>query len=80
MNIAVVGLGLIGGSMAKSIKRATHHTVWGVDISEAAMLKAELLGAIDRRLEEKDLPACDVVIVALYPRDCVEYIRAHAPM
>ena len=80
MNIAVIGLGLIGGSMAKSIKRATHHTVWGVDISEAAMLKAELLGAIDRRLEEKDLPACDVVIVALYPRDCVEYIRAHAPM
>ena len=80
MNIAVVGLGLIGGSMAKSIKRATRHTVWGADISETAMLKAELLGAIDRRLEEKDLPACDVVIVALYPRDCVEYIRTHAPM
>ena len=43
MNIAVVGLGLIGGSMAKSIKRATHHTVWGVDISEAAMLKARAM-------------------------------------
>ena len=80
MNIAVVGLGLIGGSMAKSIKRCTRHTVLGMDASETAMLKAELVGAIDRRLEEKDLAGCDVVIVALYPRDCVEYICTHAPL
>ena len=35
MNIAVVGLGLIGGSMAKAIKRATRHTVLGADKSMA---------------------------------------------
>ena len=29
MNVAIVGLGLIGGSMAKSIKNRTSHTVWG---------------------------------------------------
>ena len=28
MNVAIVGLGLIGGSMAKSIKNRTAHTVW----------------------------------------------------
>ena len=32
MNIAVVGLGLIGGSMAKCIKRATRHTVLGLSL------------------------------------------------
>ena len=29
MNVAIVGLGLIGGSMAKSIKNRPAHTVWG---------------------------------------------------
>ncbi len=29
MKIAIVGLGLIGGSMAKSIKAKTAHTVYG---------------------------------------------------
>ena len=29
MNIAIVGLGLIGGSMAKSIKAKTAHAVYG---------------------------------------------------
>ena len=38
MNIAVVGLGLIGGSMAKSIKRCTRHTVLGMDASETAKI------------------------------------------
>ena len=31
MQIGIVGLGLIGGSMAKSIKNRTSHTVWGTD-------------------------------------------------
>ena len=78
MNIAVVGLGLIGGSMAKCIKRATRHTVLGADISEPALLKAELLGAIDARLTDETLATCDLVIVALYPRDTVDYILSHA--
>ena len=32
MKIGVVGLGLIGGSMAKAIKENTVHTVYGYDI------------------------------------------------
>ena len=32
MNIGIVGLGLIGGSMAKSIKARTGHTVCGADL------------------------------------------------
>ena len=33
MNVGIVGLGLIGGSMAKSIKSRTGHTVYGTDLS-----------------------------------------------
>lgn len=80
MTVGVVGLGLIGGSMAKAIKLRTDYRVLGMDIQEAEMLKAELVGAIDGRLTQADLPGCDVVIVALYPSAIVDYVRENAAL
>ena len=37
MNIGIVGLGLIGGSMAKSIKKRTGHSVYGIDLDGETM-------------------------------------------
>lgn len=78
MNIAVVGLGLIGGSLAKAFKTNTSHTVYGYDISEPVLLKAHLLSAIDVTLTPENLGECDVVIIALYPHDTVSYLRQNA--
>ena len=47
MNVGIVGLGLIGGSMAKSIKARTADTVWGVDLNHETMTLARMCGAID---------------------------------
>ncbi len=74
MKIGIVGLGLIGGSMARSIKMHTKHTVLGIDLKESEMKKAELIGAIDGRLTDEQIPNCDVVIVALFPAQIVRYI------
>lgn len=78
MNIGVVGLGLIGGSIAKSIKHHTEDQVFGADIEESAIHCAKLIGAIDGVLDEQRLPECDMVIVALYPKDAINYIKSHA--
>ena len=78
MVIGIVGLGLIGGSMAKTIQRHGGHTVLGYDISEAELTKAELLGAIDGRLHDDNLPACHMVIIALYVTDIINYIKEKA--
>ena len=78
MKIGIVGLGLIGGSMARSIKLNTSHTVLAVDLKESEMMKAELVGAIDGRLTDANMPECDVIIVALYPSAIIDYIRSHA--
>ncbi|MBE6753856.1 MAG: prephenate dehydrogenase [Ruminococcaceae bacterium] len=78
MNIAVVGLGLIGGSLAKSIKARTSHTVYGCDINEETMLLARLCGAIDGELGEEQLPQCDIILVALRPAAAVEWVKSHA--
>ena len=53
MVFGIVGLGLIGGSLAKSIKFHTAHTVLGCDINETALLQAKMFGAIDGELTEK---------------------------
>ena len=78
MNIAIVGLGLIGGSIAKAIKYNTDNTVYGYDIDRGVLLKAKHLGAVDEELTSDILPTCDMVILGLYPNDTLEFVRTHA--
>lgn len=80
MNIGIIGLGLIGGSFAKAIKKNTDHTVWGYDISETVTCKALMLEAIDDRLGPERISECDMTIIALYPGDTVEYVLGNAAL
>lgn len=78
MNIGVVGLGLIGGSLAKTAKLHLDATVFGCDLNQQTMMQAALLGAIDGELTEDNLRQCDVVLVALYPQAIVTWVKEHA--
>ncbi len=78
MNVGIVGLGLIGGSMAKSIKIRTAHTVWGADLDAETMTLARLSGAIDGALTDENLPLCDLVFVAIRPTAAVEWVKDNA--
>lgn len=76
MKIAIIGLGLIGGSMAKSIKENTSHTVWGFDSNDSILKKAQLLASIDAPLTDSLLAECELVIIALYPQDAIDFVTA----
>lgn len=78
MLIGVVGLGLIGGSLAKAIKYNTANTVLGYDIDLNVLLKAKLLGAVDGELTEDKIPECDMIITGLYPQSTKDFINANA--
>lgn len=79
MNIAVIGLGLIGGSMAKTIKKQMpQHTVLGMDTDAQVMFKAKLLSAIDDELTPERLAICDLVLVATWPKTAVAYVQQYA--
>lgn len=78
MNIGIIGLGLIGGSLAKSIKQHSGHTVWGYDIDPNVITKALMCGAMDDELNDERLAQCGIVLVALYPERCVRYISENA--
>lgn len=77
MKIGIVGLGLIGGSIAKAIKQNTEHEVLGTDLQESVIFKAQLLDAIDGRMAEDMVGDCDYIILALYPGAAVEYMKTH---
>ncbi|HML38029.1 MAG TPA: prephenate dehydrogenase/arogenate dehydrogenase family protein [Bacillota bacterium] len=77
MKTGIVGLGLIGGSIAKAIKQNTDHEVYGTDLQEPVILKAQLLEAIDGRLTDDLMRECDYVILALYPGATVEFVKEH---
>ena len=78
MNVGIVGLGLIGGSMARSIKERTGHRVYGVDLDGETMSMARLCGAIDGALDERTLPQCRLVLLAVRPGAAVQWAREHA--
>ena len=78
MEIGIVGLGLIGGSIAKAVKKYTPHTVLGMDTDAQVMYKAKLLDAIDGDLTADRLAICDWLIIATRPGAAVNYVTQHA--
>ena len=78
MKVGIVGLGLMGGSMAKSIKNRSGHTVYGIDLDQETMMLARMCGAIDGPLDGETLPQCDLVLVAIRPQAAVDWVREHA--
>lgn len=79
MKVGIVGLGLIGGSLAKAYKESGQAEVFGWDTDADTMLLAKTVEAIDGTLDETVLPDCDLLLLALYPGAAIEYLRAHAP-
>ena len=60
MKVGIVGLGLMGGSMAKSIKNRSGHTVYGIDLDQETMMLARMCGAIDGPLDGQCQGCCNL--------------------
>ena len=68
--IVVIGLGLIGGSMAIDLKKKGKRLIIGIDKNENNTQKALELGIIDVIGTKNDIAAADIVIVAV-PADAI---------
>lgn len=77
MNIGIVGLGLIGGSLAKAFKARTGHSVFGVDLNEETMLLSRLSGAIDAPLQDENMDQMDIVLIAIRPTAAISWAEEH---
>ena len=77
MTVGIVGLGLIGGSMAKAL--AGSHRVLGADLQREIVEEALASGAIAEELTAEKLRDCDVVMLALFPGQAAAYAAEHGP-
>lgn len=76
--IVIVGLGLIGGSLAKAFQKHTDCTVVGID-RDADVLKAALnCGAIDKIGSDADIQEADILYLCLYPQADIDFVSSHA--
>ena len=74
MNILVVGLGLIGGSVCKALKKYTTHFVAGSDINKDIEFAALRDVAMDEAFTG-DYSGFDLIIMALFPDATEAYLR-----
>ena len=74
MRILVVGLGLIGGSICKALKKNTSHFVVGCDLNHDIEYSAMRDVAIDIDFSG-DFSGFDLVIVSLFPEAAEKYLN-----
>ncbi|MBQ4534750.1 MAG: prephenate dehydrogenase [Ruminococcus sp.] len=77
MNILVIGLGLIGGSLCKALKKYTYHTVYGCDLNHDIEYAALRDVAIDKPFDG-DFSDVDIAIIALFPEAAEKWFSDHA--
>lgn len=79
MTVGILGLGLIGGSLARAYKLAGH-TVYVKNRDERMLSFAMLSGAVDGKLNEDTIPQCDLILLAIYPAGSADWLEANAPL
>lgn len=74
MKVGILGLGLIGGSMARAYAVAGH-TVYAADLDESTLSFAMLSGAVHGRLDEETITACELLLLAIYPDGSAKWLE-----
>ena len=78
MTVGIIGLGLIGGSLAKAFKKKTTHRVLGYDLDKAVTQYAQLTDTIDGVADAASIAQCELILLAVYPRATVAYLNEMA--
>ena len=77
MKVGILGLGLIGGSLARAYA-LEGHTVYAIQRNESMLSFAMLSGAVHGKLDETTIPECDLILLAIYPGGSVDWLEKNA--
>lgn len=78
-NVVIVGLGLMGGSMAMAIHKYTDCAVYGWNRTRAVAEQAVQDGVLDGLVGENEIANADYLIISLYPQSTVDFLLEHMP-
>lgn len=87
LNFGIIGLGIMGGSIARSIRenilneKSAAGKIYAFDINQASLDLAKNENIIDQGFSKDDvknmLQLCDVVFICLYPKKTIEFLKAN---
>ena len=79
MKVGIVGLGLIGGSMARAFIKAGH-TILAAEKDEHILEFAQLAGVVHGILDSDTICTCDLILLAIYPEGCIHWLEENASL
>lgn len=77
MNVGILGLGLIGGSLARAYA-LEGHTVYAAEQDSQMLSFAMLAGAVHGPLDAETTPKCDLILLAIYPDGSATWLEENA--
>ncbi len=77
MKVGILGLGLIGGSLARAYA-LEGHTVYAIQRNQNMLSFAMLAGAVHGKLTEETIPECDLILLSIYPDGSASWLEKHA--
>lgn len=85
LNFGIIGLGIMGGSIARSIRenilneKSSSGKIYAFDIKQTSLDLAKNENIIDQGFSKDDvknmLQLCDVVFICLYPKKTIEFLK-----
>ena len=85
LNFGIIGLGIMGGSIARSIRKnilnekSSLGKIYAFDINQTSLDLAKNENIIDQEFSKDDvknmLQLCDVVFICLYPKKTIEFLK-----
>lgn len=77
MKVGILGLGLIGGSLARAYAKA-ENTVYAYDRDMSILDFAQLAGIVDAPLTDKNIGECDLLLLAVYTGASIQWLENNA--
>ena len=79
MNVGILGLGLIGGSLARAYTKAGH-AVFACEQDNNMLLFAQLAGVVNGELNRETIPSCDLIILAIFAEGAGQWLESNASL
>lgn len=81
LTYGIIGLGIMGGSIGKAIRKNVNGTIYALDTNRASLDSGIRQNIIDKAFlpeqAEEMLSCCDFVFICLYPHDTLDFLRKH---
>ena len=77
MKVGILGLGLIGGSLARAYAKAGH-IVLAYDVDADMLSFAQLAGIVSAELNDDNIKTCDLILLSVYASASADWLEEKA--